>query len=105
MFGDSIELHECSSADTGITSRSADFTITSPPYWKGYEYEAYFNSYAQYLEWSEVWLKECKRVLKKSGTFYLNVINDSEITIRAFELGVCQVPSPNAICKITNTRK
>lgn len=24
--------------------------------------------------------------------------------IRAFELGVCQVPSPNAICKITNTR-
>lgn len=25
-------------------------------------------------------------------------------TIRAFELGVCQVPSPNAICKITNTR-
>ena len=26
-------------------------------------------------------------------------------TIRAFELGVCQVPSPNAICKITNTRK
>jgi len=25
-------------------------------------------------------------------------------TIRAFELGVCQVPAPNAICKITNTR-
>lgn len=26
-------------------------------------------------------------------------------TIRAFELGVCQLTSPNAICKITNTRK
>jgi hypothetical protein len=26
-------------------------------------------------------------------------------TIRAFELGVCQMPSPNAVCKITNTRK
>jgi hypothetical protein len=26
-------------------------------------------------------------------------------TIRAFELGVCQIPSPNAIVKITNTRK
>lgn len=25
-------------------------------------------------------------------------------TIRAYELGVCQVTSPNAICKITNTR-
>jgi len=26
-------------------------------------------------------------------------------TVRAFELGVCQVPMPNAICKITNTQK
>jgi hypothetical protein len=26
-------------------------------------------------------------------------------TIRAFELGVCQMPSPNAVCKITNTRE
>jgi hypothetical protein len=26
-------------------------------------------------------------------------------TIRAFEMGVCQVTAPNAICKITNTRK
>jgi hypothetical protein len=26
-------------------------------------------------------------------------------TIRAFELGVCQMVSPNAVCKITNTRK
>jgi hypothetical protein len=26
-------------------------------------------------------------------------------TVRAFELGVCQCPNPNAICKITNTRK
>lgn len=69
-----------------LPDESVDLIITSPPYWKGYEYEAYFNSYAQYLEWTERWLKECKRVLKKSGTFYLNVINDSEITIRAFEL-------------------
>lgn len=26
-------------------------------------------------------------------------------TVRAFELGVCQMTSPNAVCKITNTRK
>ena len=31
-------------------------------------------------------MAECKRVLKRSGTFYLNVINDSEITVRAFDL-------------------
>ena len=63
-----------------------DCIITSPPYWKGFEYEAYFNSYFQYIKWSYKWMKECKRVLKENGTFYLNVINDSEITIRAFEL-------------------
>jgi DNA modification methylase len=65
---------------------SIDCIITSPPYWKGYEYEAYFNSYSQYLRWCNKWMLECKRVLKQNGTFYLNVINDSDITIRAFEL-------------------
>lgn len=69
-----------------LKSNSVDCIITSPPYWKGFEYEAYFNSYKQYLDWCKIWLEECKRVLKKDGTFYLNVINDSEITIRAFEL-------------------
>ena len=78
--GDCIEELKKSSND------SIDCIITSPPYWKGFEYEAYFNSYKQYLDWCKIWLKECKRVLKKNGTFYLNVINDSEITIRAFEL-------------------
>lgn len=69
-----------------ITDNSVDCIVTSPPYWKGFSYEAYFNSYQQYLDWSRKWLKECKRVLKPNGTFYLNCINDSEITIRAFEL-------------------
>ena len=78
--GDCLELIK------DIPDKSIDCIITSPPYWKGFEYEAYFNSYKQYLDWCEIWLKECKRVLKDDGTFYLNVINDSEITIRAFEI-------------------
>jgi DNA modification methylase len=69
-----------------LPDESVDLIVTSPPYWKGFEYEAYFNSYKQYLDWCECWIKECKRVLKPNGTFYLNVINDSEITIRAFEI-------------------
>lgn len=69
-----------------IPDKSIDCIVTSPPYWKGFEYEAYFNSYKQYIDWSKEWLKEAKRILKPNGTFWLNVINDSEITIRAFEL-------------------
>ena len=69
-----------------LPSESVECIVTSPPYWKGFEYEAYFNSYKQYLDWCEIWLKECKRLLKPNGTMFLNVINDSEITIRAFEL-------------------
>ena len=60
--------------------------ITSPPYWKGFEYEAYFNSYYQYINWCKIWLKECKRVLSSDGYFFLNVANNTDTTIRAFEL-------------------
>lgn len=86
MRFDYIECGDCLDLIKNLPNESVDCIITSPPYWKGFEYEAYFNSYKQYLDWCEVWLKECKRVLKQNGTFYLNVINDSEITIRAFEL-------------------
>ena len=77
---------DCLTEIKNIPDKSIDCIVTSPPYWKGFEYEAYFNSYKQYLDWCEEWLKECKRVLKPNGTFWLNVINDSEITIRAFEI-------------------
>jgi len=78
--GDCLEVMQT------LEDNSIDCIITSPPYWKGFGYEAYFNSYAQYLRWTQKWLKEAKRVLKLNGTFYLNVINDSEITVRAFDL-------------------
>ena len=69
-----------------IPTESIDCIITSPPYWKGFEYESYFNSYNQYLKWSEKWLRECKRVLNRNGYFFLNVANDSETTVRVHEI-------------------
>jgi DNA modification methylase len=80
IHGDALEVM------AAMPDQSVDCIITSPPYWKGFAYEAYFNSYAQYLDWTKRYLKECKRLLKDNGTLYLNVINDSEITIRAFEI-------------------
>lgn len=69
-----------------LSSESVNCIVTSPPYWKGFEYESYFNSYNQYLKWSEKWLRECKRVLHRDGYFFLNVANDSETTVRVHEL-------------------
>lgn len=46
-------------------------------------------------------MKECKRILKKNGTMWLNVINDSEITIRAFEL--MEIATRNLMYKLHDT--
>ena len=95
---------DCMDKNEGLPSlpdKSIDCIITSPPYWKGFEYEAYFNSYAQYLRWCKKWLKECKRILKQNGFFWLNVINDSEITTRAFE--IMQIATEELLWKLHDT--
>lgn len=96
-----LRNNDCLKELKNIKSNSIDCIVTSPPYWKGFEYEAYFNSYSQYLKWCKKWLKECKRVLKQNGTFYLNVINDSEITIRAYEL--MQIATEELMYKLHDT--
>jgi len=69
-----------------IDNDSIDLIFTSPPYWKGFEYESYFNSYLQYIEWSKKWIKKIKPKLKENGFFLLNIANDSQTTIKAYEL-------------------
>ena len=59
--------------------------ITSPPYWKGFKYEN-FNSYLQYIEWTKLWIKEIKQHLEDDGYFFLNIANDSETPIKAYEI-------------------
>lgn len=73
-----------------IAEQSVDVCFTSPPYWKGFAYESYFNSYAQYLAWTTDWIIKLKRVIKPDGWFVLNIANDSETTCKAFEvLDIC----------------
>ncbi|MCW4023404.1 MAG: site-specific DNA-methyltransferase, partial [Candidatus Bathyarchaeota archaeon] len=52
-----------------------DVIVTSPPYNLGINYNSYNDSGSRqdYLEWMEVFAKECKRVLKNSGSFFLNI--------------------------------
>jgi len=55
--------------------KEVDVIVTSPPYNLGIKYNKYDDtiSRAQYLEWMEKVGKECKRVLKDDGSFFLNI--------------------------------
>lgn len=84
-------LHgDCLDKMKELPDKSIDVCFTSPPYWKGFAYESYFNSYAQYLEWTKEWTFALKRVVKDDGWFILNIANDSETTCKAYEvLQIC----------------
>jgi DNA modification methylase len=61
----------------GLPDQSIDFCMTSPPYWNKREYEdggiGLEPTYEIYLQQLLPVFKEVKRVLKDSGSFWLNV--------------------------------
>lgn len=60
---------------THLKSEIIDLIVTSPPYNLGIEYSQYkdSDSYKEYLEFSEKWLSQAYRLLKKDGRMCLNI--------------------------------
>ncbi|MDH7602042.1 MAG: site-specific DNA-methyltransferase [Armatimonadota bacterium] len=58
-----------------LRDSSVSVVVTSPPYNLGVDYSAYDDriSRAEYLEWTDIWAREVKRVLEPDGSFFLNV--------------------------------
>lgn len=58
-----------------LEPEEVDVIVTSPPYNLGIKYNSYDDSISrkQYLEWIDSFAKECKRVLSKKGSFFLNI--------------------------------
>ncbi len=55
-----------------IESNSVDLIIADPPYFEIYgEFDFIFNSLDEYLNWCKSWIKECHRILKRTGSLYL----------------------------------
>ncbi len=56
-----------------VESESTNVCITDPPYMNvvNEDWDKQWKSIDEYVEWSEMWIKEISRILKKSGTFYL----------------------------------
>lgn len=56
-----------------IPDESVDLVISDPPYFKviGEKWDYLWRTEADYLEWSEKWISEASRTLRKGGSFYL----------------------------------
>jgi len=96
-----IYNNKCLEVLPEIDSNIIKLVVTSPPYWKGFAYESYFNSYLQYLEWCERWIKQIYRVLREDGYFFLNITNDSETSVRAYE--ILNIATRKAMFKLHET--
>jgi len=70
-----IYLMDCLEGMRLLASESVDVIVTSPPYNIGVSYKKYQDDLPreQYLNWMEEVAEECKRVLKRPGSFFLNL--------------------------------
>jgi len=75
FFSHDLRLEDCIAGMSRLPDTCVDVTVTSPPYNLGIKYGKYSDSEAReaYLEWSRTWTAEVHRILKTSGSLFLNV--------------------------------
>lgn len=71
----SIKLGDCISGMKQLDAASIDVVVTSPPYNIGKEYSTYEDDLdpEEYLTWCEGWAAEVSRVIRRDGSFFLNI--------------------------------
>jgi site-specific DNA-methyltransferase (adenine-specific) len=72
-FKNKIFNKDCIELLKELPTHSIDAIITDPPYMGvvNEEWDNQWKSIDEYLEWCELWISESKRVLKRSGSFYV----------------------------------
>ena len=70
-----LKAIDCVAGMRSLADHSVDLVVTSPPYNLGVKYRNYRDSRNRddYILWSQEWAREVKRVLKDSGSFFLNL--------------------------------
>jgi site-specific DNA-methyltransferase (adenine-specific) len=60
---------------SALADASVDITLTSPPYNLGINYGKYSDraDRQSYLQWCREWAAQVRRLLKSSGSFFLNI--------------------------------
>jgi site-specific DNA-methyltransferase (adenine-specific) len=66
---------DCVDGMTHLHDDSVDLVVTSPPYNLGVHYGKYVDSKSveEYLAWAETWASQIRRILKPTGSFFLNL--------------------------------
>src|SRR5207237_9810187 len=66
---------DCLRGMARLRAQSVDLIVTSPPYNLGVRYSKFSDRThrAVYLRWCKTWAAEIARVLKRDGSFFLNV--------------------------------
>jgi site-specific DNA-methyltransferase (adenine-specific) len=70
-----LRYQDCIKGMARLPSDHFDLVVTSPPYNLGVRYQKYSDRQDRqsYLEWCEKWGAEVRRVLKSTGSFFLNI--------------------------------
>lgn len=70
-----IEPKDCVEGMRALLDQSVDIVVTSPPYNLGIKYRNYNDNRTrnEYLDWSRIWAREVKRLLREDGSFFLNL--------------------------------
>jgi len=66
---------DCVPGMAGLPAGHVDLVVTSPPYNLGVRYRKYFDRQDResYLNWCSVWASQVRRILKPTGSFFLNI--------------------------------
>ncbi len=70
-----VYLGDCIKTMRDFPQNSVDLVFADPPFNIGIKYDKYNDnlSYDEYYKWSEDWIKETSRVLKKDGSIYIAI--------------------------------
>lgn len=56
-----------------IPDNSVDLIVTDPPYNIGKDFKNDNLSDEEYISWCKLWIRECVRILKVGGAFYITL--------------------------------
>jgi site-specific DNA-methyltransferase (adenine-specific) len=70
-----LRLEDCLQGMARLRAADVDLVVTSPPYNLGVRYGKYSDRQDRqsYLKWCAEWAAELRRILKPSGSFFLNI--------------------------------